>query len=349
MTDEKHKTRDKILGELESIRSLLEDENGKALEPPLLTDPIEDDEAPLLTVTWEEESPASDAESADVDSIDPEQDSDIPTLQAVESQELANAESDADGPALKLETDTGHQQDEWTTGEEGEEAEEAESSDNAWDTQGAEHAAGTDEIDAEDADADDLVARALRHHSRPSLFDSAETEADPAELDDSSAAGHQEDPANPDPASEYPNTGELRSEEQPGLFDLQHPAGENAQPQAQPETSNQEAPAAELKTRERQDGPTPKKSENPFLPKHIRDRLSANRALQQEIAKSFNSPPYTRFPPPAPSTAAELSADEQLIDELVQRYLPKIEAELRDKLRALIKKERAESDDPAEE
>ena len=73
------------------------------------------------------------------------------------------------------------------------------------------------------------------------------------------------------------------------------------------------------------------KSENPFLPKHIRDRLHTNRSLQDELT-SMNSAASELNN----KTAVEDSATdkhEKLVDELVDFYLPKIEEELRRRLR----------------
>jgi len=86
---------------------------------------------------------------------------------------------------------------------------------------------------------------------------------------------------------------------------------------------------------------------NPFLPKHIRDRLHTNRTLQQEIDDS----PYIKAPISAQNdqhlktnqaghSEPENPTDEMLVDELLSSYIAKIEPELRDKIRKLIKQEK---------
>lgn len=75
-----------------------------------------------------------------------------------------------------------------------------------------------------------------------------------------------------------------------------------------------------------------KKTENPFLPKHIRDRLQGNRSTP---------PPATTVPPAQPVAASSnsKSSEEQLVDELVKTYLPKIERELRERLRNMLQRQ----------
>lgn len=247
-TDDKRTTRYKILGELESIKSLLE-EDGKPLEPPLLTDPVEDDEAPLLTEAWQ-----------DRDAKAP-----VPEL----------AEDDI--PLLQETIDDG----------------------------------------ARDTPSEISVAR-----GRPPARDDAD------DLEPSIEA--------------LPKA--VNPEEQPGLFDSAS-TKENGEPH-QPSSSPRSEASASAAGESESSSPLEKKSENPFLPKHIRDRLKANRELQQEMVKAFTSPPYTPFPPPTRKKPPNDAADEQLIEHLLQRYLPKIEAELRQKLRAIVEEERRLLQDP---
>ena len=87
------------------------------------------------------------------------------------------------------------------------------------------------------------------------------------------------------------------------------------------------------------------KDENPFLPQHIKDRLSKEREYFQQIqseaqesltpTKSASSSPSTPIAPHQTTPIGELpiSHDEQkLIDEMVAKYLPIIENDLRERL-----------------
>lgn len=87
---------------------------------------------------------------------------------------------------------------------------------------------------------------------------------------------------------------------------------------------------------------TPKaKGENPFLPKHIRERLkSTNSQLVEAIAQTTDSllPRQSSSTPALNSQAntesieSESTSSSVLVDQLVEEYLPKIEAELRKRL-----------------
>lgn len=83
--------------------------------------------------------------------------------------------------------------------------------------------------------------------------------------------------------------------------------------------------------------------ENPFLPKHIRDRLAANRKNQTAMMEALApiAKPASAAKPAAPS-------DQQLIDEMVQRFLPAIESALRERLQEVLRKERKSEDDGQE-
>lgn len=85
------------------------------------------------------------------------------------------------------------------------------------------------------------------------------------------------------------------------------------------------------------------RGENPFLPKHIRDRLTANRPSQPPMVDYF-APLPAKAPPPETPSATEppepTPADQQLIDELVKRFLPEIEAALRERLQTVVHDER---------
>lgn len=104
--------------------------------------------------------------------------------------------------------------------------------------------------------------------------------------------------------------------------------------------------------------PLPTKSDNPFLPQHILDRLNAGkRNLVEEIAQSsaaldastailrtharaerLNRPAYTEAKPQQHSFARDKSAQQKqkIVDDLVEEYLPLIAAELRRRLRKIL-------------
>lgn len=106
--------------------------------------------------------------------------------------------------------------------------------------------------------------------------------------------------------------------------------------------------------------PLPRKSENPFLPQHILDRLNQGRRdLVEEIAQSgaaldastamlrtraqaerINRPSFSE--PSSSTTSNHFSRDksaykkQQLIDELVDEYLPLLASELRRRLKKIL-------------
>ncbi len=99
-------------------------------------------------------------------------------------------------------------------------------------------------------------------------------------------------------------------------------------------------------TQPRGERPTKASGENPFLPKHIRDRLHTNKALVDIIKESPLPPPTATRPlsnqihdsvkqqlPP------ELSAERMhdMVEEVMALYMPRIEAELRERLLNEIK------------
>ncbi|MFL0796463.1 MAG: hypothetical protein K6L73_03105 [Cellvibrionaceae bacterium] len=93
--------------------------------------------------------------------------------------------------------------------------------------------------------------------------------------------------------------------------------------------------------------------ENPFLPQHIRDRLSStHKALEksqsEQLATTHTSTVATQ-PKPTASTVSKApfthtSNHEKLVDDLVAEYLPKIEAELRKRLSESLAKSTASKD-----
>jgi len=310
MANDRYKARQDMLGELESIRTLLEEEseseqhadpqqsNYHSLDdqldeddPPILTNQADadTDEAPLLTEALNQviDDIGAEPENDAIADNDDHAAEDIPVLDSAVESELHDYGDDEDGDYQDYDEDEGEiyeEDDEFGYDEE-------------------------DILINDDMDADDLVARALRgkHKAPPPNREYNASQLDPS-------ADTAEPESAPDPAPE--NIKATRPpEQQPSLFD--RPA---------------ETPAP---TRVVSD-----KTDNPFLPKHIRDRLHTNRTLQQEISATFTAPPKAPQPQVKPEAKAATpstdEAHEQVIDELVQRYLPKIEAELREKLRALL-------------
>ncbi|MGH1469697.1 MAG: hypothetical protein ACRBCS_00780 [Cellvibrionaceae bacterium] len=183
------------------------------------------------------------------------------------------------------------------------------------------------------------------------------------------------------------NESESTKEHQPSLFDTSEndsskealnkkKIDEADQPKSDKEVSTIESTAekptkesdgsltssvASVKTPNRKmENPAIKKTENPFLPKHIRERLHTNRTLQQEIDDSTaaqmsldaneklakgNQPPSTENPPaskPTENTPTQsASQEDRVIEEVIGSVLPKIESELRQKIRELIKQEKS--------
>jgi len=77
------------------------------------------------------------------------------------------------------------------------------------------------------------------------------------------------------------------------------------------------------------------KGENPFLPQHIRERLSKNKASMMEDLAHVGET-LSRHKKDKQEAATE--AQHQLIDELVAKYLPEIEKELRERLHQSLQK-----------
>ncbi|MGI1678520.1 MAG: hypothetical protein K6L75_07315 [Cellvibrionaceae bacterium] len=100
-----------------------------------------------------------------------------------------------------------------------------------------------------------------------------------------------------------------------------------------------------------------RKTENPFLPKHIRERLHTNRTLQQEIDDSSaaqaslntttGEQASTRAYKNSDHTQQEKAVspgstqEDRVIEEVLGSVLPKIESELRQKIRELIDQEKS--------
>lgn len=135
-----------------------------------------------------------------------------------------------------------------------------------------------------------------------------------------------------------------------------HSESESADAPVQTAPTSSDAPAAPLSTPPHK--PLPIKSDNPFLPQHILDRLNAGkRNLVEEIAQSsaaldastailrtharaerLNRPTYTESKPQQYSFARDKSTmqKQKIVDDLVEEYLPLIAAELRRRLRKIL-------------
>lgn len=101
------------------------------------------------------------------------------------------------------------------------------------------------------------------------------------------------------------------------------------------------------------------RGENPFLPKHIRERIEANRKQQSAMmealapsapASAKPAEPEAKAPTPGKGSAAArpnkaVLDHEKLIDEMVERFLPSIEAALRERLQALLREQDTAQED----
>lgn len=147
----------------------------------------------------------------------------------------------------------------------------------------------------------------------------------------------------PEPNSEeaqHDSPGAAPAEEQPSLFQTGEAEAEDEGPAASAETKLQ-APEPDP-ARPSTAVPRTTRSENPFLPQHIRDRLSANRKNQAALMESLNPLPPAKPPAKPVTTPAQ---EQLLIDELVQRFLPEIEAALRERLQTLLQEQNKDSGD----
>jgi hypothetical protein len=76
------------------------------------------------------------------------------------------------------------------------------------------------------------------------------------------------------------------------------------------------------------------RGENPFLPKHIRDRLHTNKPLVDVIKEH----------PPVPEIHAHPT--NHVVEAVLAEFMPKIEAELRDRLLKLADEGRLDEEKP---
>lgn len=92
------------------------------------------------------------------------------------------------------------------------------------------------------------------------------------------------------------------------------------------------------------------RGENPFLPKHIRDRLQGNRAPEIvapiPLNPALRPSAFARKPKVADNDASNNinnSRVEQLMDALVAEFLPQMEAKLRQQLQPIVEQQLQES------
>lgn len=78
------------------------------------------------------------------------------------------------------------------------------------------------------------------------------------------------------------------------------------------------------------------RGDNPFLPKHIRDRLEERRqTLANDLAQASafaSASPQRPHTPAHQKKSSPMTDDQTLVEELLAEYLPRIEAELRRRL-----------------
>ncbi|GAB1256773.1 hypothetical protein NBRC116494_12750 [Aurantivibrio plasticivorans] len=419
MSDDKKKAKDAILGELESIKHLLEaNKEGELADPPILTDhfdAVAEDDVPMLTEALSEvlddirggdglgqdnsEQGTTGGHSSDFDSLD------IPVLSPLESED--HAEDDAtDIPVLEPLTDE-------SLIDDNSQFQDLDLDDLSEDIPTLGQAAAEQTVE----DNDDLVARALKNRTQnastpaptptptptptpasTSSNSSSNTEtaeiasneesetvsdvdiileaddmdqplakndgdqiaesAIEEEVFDLEALGSDEindllpqfDELTPDPPPQEttPSQDSAKpAEHQPSLFDAPKPGADKAKPDENKASATTKAHAP-LSAR-------PVKTDNPFLPKHIRDRLHTNRTLQQEIESTHstaaNAPSSSHSSANPSATAAPAAstgmsaADDKLVDEVMKSLMPKFEQTLRAKVRELIAAERNKTDD----
>jgi len=100
-----------------------------------------------------------------------------------------------------------------------------------------------------------------------------------------------------------------------------HPEPNSNKPSGEPNTAKNETPLPA--------------DENPFLPKHIRDRLQGNKPHLG--MQNFKPSELAKEPSElAKEPSVQQAQTRALVDELVTEYLPKMETELRQRLHKLI-------------
>jgi hypothetical protein len=107
---------------------------------------------------------------------------------------------------------------------------------------------------------------------------------------------------------------------QQSLFEAGTPAkGKNQTPESS-QTENSPVEETYKKRSPKHGSATKARGENPFLPQHIRDRLHTDKTLVDIIKEH----------PPAPEQKAHPT--NHIVEEIIADYMPKIEAELRERL-----------------
>ena len=373
MAEDKKKSQTKkaLLGELESIRTLLEDSEddtidfgddlawADALDPPMLTATIEPEisaaeaeDIPILTEAFDsviadiEADAGEDAEIADTENEqnsarfqEPEfeqwpETADIEADHSLDSDDSGETEStNSIFDDLEMEFEQQFQDDEDNSPTHtGSNATHAKDKEKTTAKLAEEKIQREPEKKSHKADSN----RTVRKHAEPAAIDKSKTKDEPI--------SRKRD----------------KRQTQPSLFDTEEkpPTPELTTTAATPGASKTNSTAATSRV------PTPLKSattltpnklvnsENPFLPKHIRDRLHTSRSLQDEltsinnlatIATSTSTSPTSGLTPGSDSSLSSsnttATVQEQLIDKLVAEYLPKIEQELRKRLHQQLSKQ----------
>ncbi len=195
------------------------------------------------------------------------------------------------------------------------------------------------------SDSDTTAEKEAQESKKPTQVSSTEKEETPVEAGDDipiirdqvvPATHHKPDPSlnkEPNESDALPESNAPLLQSQPEAqitADEHKPIPETIEPPAQPLSSNNPAKAP--------------MDENPFLPKHLRERLNKSKSnLMEDIARStdalnassaflrnYSAP--TEASEPKSGSSNVRSSHKELIDSLVAQYLPIIEAELRKRL-----------------
>ncbi len=163
-------------------------------------------------------------------------------------------------------------------------------------------------------------------------------------------AKHAEGIASPSTNNEVSNKASSQTLNKPASNKPEPPKLESHTPTSPP-ASPQTSPQASENTDDNADGAGSVRKmaeemlhhplgENPFLPQHIRDRLSStHKALEKSQSEQISTPPSTqRTSSTQQNQANQSSTHQKLVDELVAEYLPKIESELRQRLSETLAK-----------
>ncbi|WP_045825919.1 hypothetical protein [Teredinibacter turnerae] len=136
-----------------------------------------------------------------------------------------------------------------------------------------------------------------------------------------------DEPGKAKPSRSKPQTKSAETAGQQSLFE--EPAASTPQPAKRPSKPVNRKPQPTQAVVNEQ------KTENPFLPAHIRERLNRNheQSVIQDLVQVGDALARPDARPPKPLMANNLSDDENLlIDAVVAKYLPEIERELRRRL-----------------